>query len=110
MKRALLTLLTLLAFPAAAQSSFPSPVPTLTLGGTPQPGWLNTAGDFTGLPVWTLPRLGLAVRNDPADLRLLYGTRELRYSPQAGWRSVGLAAAPARLQPPERWAAACMWA
>ncbi|WP_229784505.1 phosphodiester glycosidase family protein [Deinococcus radiotolerans] len=41
------------------------------------------------LPVWTLPRLGVAVRNDPADLRLLLGTRELRYDPATGWRATG---------------------
>lgn len=41
------------------------------------------------LPVWTLPRLGVTVRNDPADLRLLLGTRELRYAPATGWRAVG---------------------
>ncbi|WP_174369034.1 phosphodiester glycosidase family protein [Deinococcus sp. JMULE3] len=41
------------------------------------------------LPVWTLPRLGVTVRNDPADLRLQLGTRELRFAPVTGWRAVG---------------------
>ncbi|WP_419866872.1 phosphodiester glycosidase family protein [Deinococcus xianganensis] len=41
------------------------------------------------LPVWTLPRLGVTVRNDPSDLRLLLGARELRYAPATGWRAVG---------------------
>lgn len=41
------------------------------------------------LAVWTLPRLGVAVRNDPQDVRLLYGGRELRFTPGQGWRAVG---------------------
>lgn len=41
------------------------------------------------LAVWTLPRLGISVRNDPLDTRLLYGSRELRYSPERGWLAVG---------------------
>ncbi|MFC0619445.1 phosphodiester glycosidase family protein [Deinococcus budaensis] len=41
------------------------------------------------LAVWTLPRLGVAVRNDPQDLRLLYGGRELRFTPGRGWRAAG---------------------
>ncbi|UBV43985.1 hypothetical protein LAJ19_03920 [Deinococcus taeanensis] len=41
------------------------------------------------LAVWTLPRLGVAVRNDPVDLRLLFRGRELRFAPATGWRAVG---------------------
>lgn len=37
-------------------------------------------------PVWALPRLGVAVRNDLYDLRLRSGEREVRYSPTLGWR------------------------
>ncbi|GAA5534536.1 phosphodiester glycosidase family protein [Deinococcus aluminii] len=46
------------------------------------------------LAVWTLPRLGVAVRNDPQDVRLLYGARELRFTPGRGWRAVGFTLAP----------------
>lgn len=42
------------------------------------------------MAVWTLPRLGIQVRNDPQDVRLRYGSRELRFSPAQGWRAVGL--------------------
>lgn len=48
-------------------------------------------GGQEALAVWTLPRLGVAVRNDPQDVRLLYGTRELRFTPGRGWRAVGFA-------------------
>lgn len=41
------------------------------------------------LAVWTLPRLGVQVRNDPQDLRLRLGTRELRYAPTTGWQATG---------------------
>ncbi|CAM3985934.1 phosphodiester glycosidase family protein [Deinococcus marmoris] len=43
------------------------------------------------LAVWTLPRLGVSVRNDPQDLRLLLGKRELRYAPGKGWTAHGFA-------------------
>lgn len=43
------------------------------------------------LAVWTLPRLGVSVRNDPLDLRLLLGKRELRYAPGQGWTALGFA-------------------
>ncbi|EYB67978.1 hypothetical protein DEIPH_ctg030orf0014 [Deinococcus phoenicis] len=59
-------------------------------------------GGSEALAVWTLPRLGVAVRNDPQDVRLLYGARELRFSPQRGWRAVGFTLpAGARLGSPE---------
>jgi hypothetical protein len=48
-------------------------------------------GGQEALAVWTLPRLGVAVRNDPQDVRLLYGGRELRFSPERGWRATGFA-------------------
>lgn len=41
------------------------------------------------LAVWTLPRLGVSVRNDPRDTRLQYGARELHYSPEGGWQALG---------------------
>nr|WP_216327316.1 phosphodiester glycosidase family protein [Deinococcus aestuarii] len=54
------------------------------------------------LAVWTLPRLGVAVRNDPRDLRLLLGERELRFSPERGWRALGFSlAADVRLGTPQ---------
>nr|WP_245808498.1 phosphodiester glycosidase family protein [Deinococcus hopiensis] len=54
------------------------------------------------LAVWTLPRLGVTVRNDPDDVRLLYGSRELRYAPGRGWRAVGFKLPPGtRLPAPE---------
>ncbi|WP_338069143.1 phosphodiester glycosidase family protein [Deinococcus fonticola] len=46
------------------------------------------------LAVWTLPRLGVSVRNDPLDTRLVYGARELRFSPVTGWVAVGFRGAP----------------
>ncbi len=42
------------------------------------------------LPVWSLPRLGVSVRNDPRDLRLVYGSRELHYAPESGWQTRGI--------------------
>ncbi|MFC4426168.1 phosphodiester glycosidase family protein [Deinococcus navajonensis] len=63
----------------------------LAIGGTLQSAAVATrvvAGSEM-LAVWTLPRLGVSVRNDPLDLRLLLGSRELRYSPETGWRAVG---------------------
>ncbi|AXG98955.1 hypothetical protein DVJ83_07015 [Deinococcus wulumuqiensis] len=53
--------------------------------------WLGgTVGGTEMLPVWALPRLGVEVRNDPNDLRLKWGGRELRYAPGRGWRALGL--------------------
>ncbi|MBZ9714357.1 phosphodiester glycosidase family protein [Deinococcus multiflagellatus] len=63
----------------------------VAIGGLVQGGAVDTR-QFAGgeaLALWTLPRLGVAVRNDPQDVRLLYGTRELRYAPATGWRAVG---------------------
>ncbi|MEF2278065.1 phosphodiester glycosidase family protein [Deinococcus sp. YIM 134068] len=63
----------------------------VAIGGVVQGAAVSTrvlAGGET-LAVWTLPRLGVAVRNDARDLRLLYGERELRFSPERGWRAVG---------------------
>ncbi|GGR86699.1 hypothetical protein GCM10008960_12320 [Deinococcus sedimenti] len=63
----------------------------VAIGGVVQPAAVGTqplpGGEM--LPVWTLPRLGVTVRNDPSDLRLLVGPRELRYAPATGWRAVG---------------------
>ncbi|GGM11801.1 hypothetical protein GCM10010841_20440 [Deinococcus aerophilus] len=65
----------------------------VAIAGLPQAAALDTrtlpGGEM--LAVWTLPRLGVSVRNDPEDLRLLLGTRELRYSPATGWRALGFA-------------------
>lgn len=67
----------------------------VAIGGVRQSAALDSR-QFAGgeaLAVWTLPRLGVAVRNDPQDLRLQFTrqqvTRELRFSPQTGWRAVG---------------------
>lgn len=67
----------------------------VAIGGVKQSAALDSR-QFAGgeaLAVWTLPRLGVAVRNDPQDLRLQLTrnqvTRELRFSPQNGWRAVG---------------------
>ncbi|PTA69139.1 phosphodiester glycosidase family protein [Deinococcus arcticus] len=65
----------------------------VAIGGLLQSGAVDTR-QFAGgeaLAVWTLPRLGVAVRNDPQDVRLLYGARELRYAPATGWRAIGFA-------------------
>ncbi|MDV6373292.1 phosphodiester glycosidase family protein [Deinococcus sp. ZS9-10] len=43
------------------------------------------------LAVWTLPHFGVSVRNDPLDLRLVLGPRELQYTPGQGWRALGFA-------------------
>nr|WP_157451201.1 phosphodiester glycosidase family protein [Deinococcus puniceus] len=52
-------------------------------------------GGVENIAVWTLPRVGVSVRNDPRDVRLLYGNRELRYRPAdaggAGWTALGFA-------------------
>ncbi|MDO4263915.1 MAG: hypothetical protein Q4C67_06940 [Deinococcus sp.] len=69
----------------------------LNIGGEAQSAALNSRELSGGeaLAVWTLPRLGVAVRNDPQDLRLLYGGRELRWAPGRGWQAVGFAPAAA---------------
>lgn len=65
----------------------------LSIGGEVQSAALDSRELSGGeaLAVWTLPRLGVAVRNDPQDLRLLYGGRELRWAPGRGWQAVGFA-------------------
>ena len=62
----------------------------VAIGGVVQSASVGTVTLPGGemLPVWTLPRLGVTVRNDPSDVRLLLGTRELRYAPATGWRAV----------------------
>ncbi|WP_373291283.1 phosphodiester glycosidase family protein [Deinococcus knuensis] len=74
----------------------------VAIGGLRQSAGLDSRQFVSGeaLAVWTLPRLGVAVRNDPQDLRLQLGTRELRFSPQTGWRAVGFTLS-ARLPLPE---------
>ncbi|GGL68258.1 hypothetical protein GCM10010840_02810 [Deinococcus aerolatus] len=61
------------------------------IGGLRQSAGVDsrTLGGAEMLAVWTLPRLGVAVRNDPLDLRLLLGKRELRYAPGRGWTALG---------------------
>ncbi|WP_245576194.1 phosphodiester glycosidase family protein [Deinococcus murrayi] len=64
----------------------------VAVGGKVQAAAVETRtlpGGSEALAVWTLPRLGVAVRNDPQDLRLSYGGRELRYAPGVGWRAAG---------------------
>ncbi|RTR29925.1 hypothetical protein EJ104_02565 [Deinococcus radiophilus] len=75
----------------------------LVIGGEVQSAALDSRqlGSGEALAVWTLPRLGVAVRNDPQDLRLVYGGRELRWSPASGWQSVGFGGV-APLPAPER--------
>ncbi|ACO46751.1 phosphodiester glycosidase family protein [Deinococcus deserti] len=65
----------------------------LAIGGALQSASVGTRviGGNEMLAVWTLPRLGVSVRNDPLDLRLLLGGRELRYSPDTGWQALGFA-------------------
>lgn len=64
----------------------------VAIGGAVQPASIATRVLTGGemLPVWSLPRLGVEVRNDPRDLRLRVGGRELRYAPGLGWRAIGL--------------------
>lgn len=61
------------------------------IGGVRQSAGVDSRmlGGAEMLAVWTLPRLGVAVRNDPQDLRLLLGKRELRYAPGRGWTAHG---------------------
>ncbi|CAM3802391.1 phosphodiester glycosidase family protein [Deinococcus frigens] len=61
------------------------------IGGVRQSAGVDSRllGGTEMLAVWTLPRLGVSVRNDPLDLRLLLGRRELRYAPGQGWRALG---------------------
>ncbi|QFP78389.1 hypothetical protein DAAJ005_13150 [Deinococcus sp. AJ005] len=61
------------------------------IGGVPQSAGVDSRllGGTEMLAVWTLPRLGVSVRNDPQDLRLLLGKRELRYAPGKGWTALG---------------------
>jgi hypothetical protein len=80
---------------------------TVAIGGVAQAPVVDSRQLVGGeaLAVWTLPRLGVSVRNDPRDLRLLYGARELRYAPggngqAGGWRAVGLRV-PAGLSAPQ---------
>lgn len=66
----------------------------VAVGGAVQAAAVETRtlpGGGEALAVWTLPRLGVAVRNDPQDVRLRYGERELRHAPGTGWRAVGFA-------------------
>ena len=64
----------------------------VAIGGSVQAASVGTRllGGAEMLPVWSLPRLGVGVRNDPQDLRLKWGGRELRYAPDRGWRASGL--------------------
>ncbi|MHA0034818.1 hypothetical protein ACXXDK_07815 [Deinococcus sp. PESE-38] len=64
----------------------------VAIGGSVQAASVGTRllGSAEMLPVWSLPRLGVEVRNDPQDLRLKWGARELRYAPDRGWRALGL--------------------
>ncbi|CAM3378882.1 Phosphodiester glycosidase domain-containing protein [Deinococcus saxicola] len=61
------------------------------IGGIPQSAGVDSRllGGSEMLAVWTLPRLGVSVRNDPQDLRLLLGKKELRYAPGKGWTALG---------------------
>ncbi|MGM9321827.1 phosphodiester glycosidase family protein [Deinococcus aquaticus] len=74
----------------------------VAIGGLRQSAGLDSRQFVSGeaLAVWTLPRLGVAVRNDPQDLRLQLGGRELQFSPRSGWRATGFTLG-ARLPAPE---------
>nr|WP_231557329.1 phosphodiester glycosidase family protein [Deinococcus sp. YIM 77859] len=77
---------------------------SVAIGGVVQAAAVESKvlGGSEALAVWTLPRLGVAVRNDPQDVRLLYGGRELRFTPGRGWRAVGFTLpAETRLGTPE---------
>ncbi|MFB9995280.1 phosphodiester glycosidase family protein [Deinococcus oregonensis] len=79
----------------------------VAIAGVRQSAALETRllGGVENIAVWTLPRLGVSVRNDPRDVRLLYGNRELRYRPAengssetrsttlagTGWTALGFA-------------------
>ncbi|THF68452.1 phosphodiester glycosidase family protein [Deinococcus sp. Arct2-2] len=86
--------LTLLVLAASAAAR------PVAIGGVLQSAALETRvlGVVESIAVWTLPRVGVSVRNDPRDVRLVYGARELRYRPTevrgtglagAGWTAVG---------------------
>lgn len=79
----LLLALSLLAGSAAARP--------VAIGGAVQSAGVasRVVGGVELLAVWTLPRVGISVRNDPNDLRLRLGGRELRWSPAQGWRALG---------------------
>ncbi|ANE44754.1 hypothetical protein SU48_04160 [Deinococcus puniceus] len=85
-----------LAASAAGQASGQAARP-VAIGGVLQSAALETRvlGGVENIAVWTLPRVGVSVRNDPRDVRLLYGNRELRYRPAdaggAGWTALGFA-------------------
>ena len=86
-------LLTLAVLAGAAGNAAARPV---AIGGVRQSTALETRvlGGVESIAVWTLPRVGVSVRNDPRDLRLLYGNRELRYRPAeagggTGWTGLG---------------------
>ncbi|WP_261663227.1 hypothetical protein [Deinococcus sp. Marseille-Q6407] len=90
--------LSLTALAAGAQAR------PLSVGGTVQSEALDSRLLSSGgeaLAVWTLPRLGVAVRNDPQDLRLRFAGRELHWSPAQGWQGTGLTPPPG-LPAPER--------
>ncbi len=80
---------------AALLLAAPAGALPLSIGGEVQSAALEsrTLAGGEALALWTLPRLGVAVRNDPQDVRLLYGGRELRWSLSQGWRSVGFSTA-----------------
>lgn len=76
---------------------------SVVIGGSVQATAVDSRALLGGemLAVWTLPRLGVSVRNDPQDLRLQYGGRELRYAPEGGWQSVGFKLGALPLPPPQ---------
>lgn len=63
----------------------------VAIGGFMQPSSLDSRsiGGVELLPVWALPRLGVSVRNELSDLRLVLNDRELRFTPVTGWRALG---------------------
>lgn len=66
---------------------------TVAIGGVVQSAGVASRmnGPAELLAVWTLPRLGVSVRNDASDLRLQLPGRELRWRPGTGWQALGFA-------------------
>ncbi|WP_371827144.1 phosphodiester glycosidase family protein [Deinococcus sp. QL22] len=96
-RRGLWLTLLVLAASAAGQTSGQAAARPVAIGGVLQSAALETRvlGSVEYIAVWTLPRVGVSVRNDPRDVRLLYGNRELRYRPAdaggTGWVVLGFA-------------------
>lgn len=79
----------------------------IIIGGIPQAAAVDSKLYWGNeyLAIWTLPRLGISVRNDADDVRLLLHGRELRWSPTKRWQALGFKLSPQalkRLAAPEK--------